>query len=158
MPGKTNAARLLDRLGIAYELRAYAWTEEELDAGHVAASLGLPPDRVWKTLVSRTERGEVLLACLPGPSHLDLKALAAAAGAKRCDMVAVREIQSLTGYVRGGVSPLSTKKPYRTFLHATLPELPRVSVSAGVRGLQILLAGADLVRATGGILAEVIQG
>jgi Cys-tRNA(Pro)/Cys-tRNA(Cys) deacylase len=157
VPAKTNAARALDRLGIAYELRSYAWSEDELDAEHVAAALGLDPSIVWKTLVSRTDRGEVLLTCLPGPAQLDLKALAAAAGAKRCELVPVREIQSLTGYIRGGVSPLATKKPHRTLLHASLPGLPQVSVSAGQRGLQIVLAGADLVRATGGALAEVIQ-
>ena len=157
MTAKTNAARALDRLGITYELRTYAWSEDELDAEHVAAALNLSAATVWKTLVSRTERGEVLLACLPGPAQLDLKALAAAAGAKRCELVPVKEIQALTGYVRGGVSPLGTKKVHRTFLHATLPALPQVSISAGQRGLQIWLAGADLVRATAGILTEVIQ-
>ncbi len=123
----------------------------------MAAALGLDSGIVWKTLVSRTDGKEVLLACLPGPAQLDLKALAAAAGAKRCELVAVREIQALTGYLRGGVSPLATKKPYRTVLHATLPSLPQVSISAGQRGLQILLSGADLVRAAAGALAEVIQ-
>ena len=123
----------------------------------MAGALGLDPQIVWKTLVSRTEGNEVLLACLPGPAQLDLKALAAAAGAKRCELVAVREIQALTGYVRGGVCPLATKKPYRAFLHLTLPLLPQVSISAGQRGLQILLAGGDLLRATSGSLAEVIQ-
>jgi Cys-tRNA(Pro)/Cys-tRNA(Cys) deacylase len=156
VPPKTNAARALDRWGISYELRSYPWSADRLDAEHVAQALSLPPEAVWKTLVSRTDRREVLLTCLPGPEQLDLKALATAAGCRRCELVPVKEIQALTGYVRGGVSPLGAKKPYRTFLHATLPALPRVSISAGQRGLQILLAGADLVRATGGTLAEVI--
>lgn len=157
MPAKTNAARILDRLGIAYEMRSYAWSEDALNAEHVAAALGLPPGSVWKTLVSRTEQGSVLLTCIPGPAQLDLKALAAAAVAKRCELVPVKEIRALTGYIRGGVSPLGTKKPYRTFLHATLPTLPRVSVSAGQRGIQLLLSGPDLVAATRGTLAEVIR-
>jgi Cys-tRNA(Pro)/Cys-tRNA(Cys) deacylase len=154
---KTNAARLLDRLGIAYELRAYADGGRVLSAEEVAAAIGLPPGEVWKTLVVRSDQGEAMLACLPGPAQLDLRALAAAAGCKAVALVPVEAIPALTGYVRGGVSPLATRRPLRTFLHATLPALPRVSVSAGRRGLQILLAGPDLVRATGGTLWEVTR-
>lgn len=146
---KTNAARILDQRGIRYELREYPADDGEIDAVSVAEKIGMPAGSVFKTLVARGDRSGVLVACIPAAAALNLKALAKASGNKRVEMVAVREIQSLTGYVRGGVSPLGMKKSYPTYVDASMLGLDRVSISAGRIGLQILLNGDDLVRALG---------
>jgi Cys-tRNA(Pro)/Cys-tRNA(Cys) deacylase len=145
---KTNAARLLDRAGIHYELREYAVDESDLSAGHVAAAIGMPPEQVFKTLVARGDRTGVLMACIPANTELDLKALAAASGNKKVELVAVKEVLGLTGYIRGGVSPVGTRKPYPLYLDETADLWDVISVSAGLRGCQLLLAPADLARAT----------
>lgn len=145
---KTNAARLLDTLGIGYELRDYDPGDEHLAAEEVAARVGLPPEQVFKTLVARGERTGVLLAVVPGDAALDLKALAKLSGDRKCDTVALKEVTPLTGYVRGGVTALACKKEYPTFVEETIELFDVVSVSAGVRGTQILLAPADYLRAT----------
>ena len=143
---KTNAVRMLDRAGIHYELREYQVDENDLSAPHVAEAVGMPPAQVFKTLVARGDRTGVLLACIPGDAELDLKALAAASGNKKVELVALKEVLALTGYVRGGVSPLGGKKPYPVYLDETAVLWDVISVSAGMRGLQMLLAPADLVR------------
>jgi len=143
---KTNAVRLLDRAGIHYELREYQVDENDLSAPHVAEAVGMPPAQVFKTLVARGDRTGVLLACIPGDAELNLKALAAASGNKKVELVALKEVLALTGYVRGGVSPLGGKKPYPVYLDETAVLWDVISVSAGIRGLQMLLAPADLVR------------
>jgi Cys-tRNA(Pro)/Cys-tRNA(Cys) deacylase len=145
---KTNAARLLDGLGIQYELREYDATDEHLNAVEVARRVGLPPEQVFKTLVVRGDRCGVLLAVLPGDSTLDLKAVARLSGDRKCDTVPLKEVQPLTGYVRGGVTALACRKEYPTYVDETIELFDRVSVSAGVRGTQILLAPSDYVRAT----------
>lgn len=146
---KTNAARILDGLGIAYELREYEADEEDLSAPRVAESIGMPAGQVFKTLVARGDRGGVLLACVPGSSELDLKALASASGNKKVELVALKDILSLTGYIRGGVSPVGSKKTYPVYLDSTADLWPVIAVSAGVRGCQMLLKPADLARAVG---------
>ena len=143
---KTNAARLLDREGIGYELREYAVDENDLSAPHVAEAIGMPPGQVFKTLVARGDRTGVLLACIPASAELDLKALAAAGGNKKVELVAVKEVLGLTGYIRGGVSPVGTRKPYPVYLDETAILWDVISVSAGVRGCQMLLAPDDLAR------------
>lgn len=143
---KTNAARILDRAGIHYELREYAVDENHLDAPHVAAAIGMPPDQVFKTLVVRGDRSGVLLAAIPANTELDLKALATASGNKKVELVAVKEVLGLTGYIRGGVSPVGARKPYPLYLDETAGLWDVISVSAGVRGCQMLLAPADLGR------------
>jgi len=143
---KTNAVRMLDRAGIHYELREYQVNENDLSAPHVAEAVGMPPAQVFKTLVARGDRTGVLLACIPGDAELNLKALAAASGNKKVELVALKEVLALTGYVRGGVSPLGGKKPYPVYLDETAVLWDVISVSAGMRGLQMLLAPADLVR------------
>jgi len=143
---KTNAARILDRAGVCYELREYPVDEADLSAPHVAAAIGMPPERVFKTLVARGDRSGVLLACIPASADLDLKALAAASGNKKVELVAVKEVLGLTGYLRGGVSPVGTRKPYPVYLDETAYLWDVISVSAGVRGCQMLLAPDDLVR------------
>ena len=144
---KTNAARMLDSAGIHYELREYQVDENDLSAPHVAAAIGMPPEQVFKTLVARGDRTGVLLACIPANAELDLKALAAASGNKKVELVALKEVLALTGYIRGGVSPVGARKPYPVYLDETADLWDAVSVSAGLRGLQMLLAPADLARA-----------
>jgi len=143
---KTNAARILDRASVRYELREYLVDEDDLSAPHVAAAIGMPPEQVFKTLVARGDRSGILLACIPASADLDLKALAASSGNKKVELVAVKEVLGLTGYVRGGVSPVGTRRPYPVYLDETADLWDVISVSAGVRGCQMLLAPDDLVR------------
>ena len=152
---KTNAARLLDRLGVAYELREYEVDPEDLAADVVARKVGLPPEQVFKTLVMRGDRHGVLLAVVPAHSEADLKALARVTGDRSVAPVALRELEPLTGYVRGGVSALGAKKAYPVVLDESALRFERISVSAGVRGTQLLVAPADYERAVGARTAAV---
>ncbi|MBL8172021.1 MAG: Cys-tRNA(Pro) deacylase [Acidobacteria bacterium] len=154
---KTIAARMLDQLKISYELRAYEVNEDELDAITVAHKVNMPPEATFKTLVARGDKTGVLMACIPGNAELDLKKLAAATGNKKVELVAVKEIQSLTGYIRGGVSPLGAKKKYPLWLDQQALGHQRVSVSAGQRGLQMILAPQDLQRAAQATLADLAK-
>jgi len=154
---KTIAARILDQMKIPYELREYDWSEDELDAVTVARKCGLPPEQVFKTLVTEGDKTGVLVACIPGDAELDLKALATISGNKRVEMVPVKEILGLTGYIRGGCSPLGMKKQYPFYLDETAEIIDQMAVSAGQRGLQIVLSGPDLIRATGAKLAALTK-
>jgi Cys-tRNA(Pro)/Cys-tRNA(Cys) deacylase len=154
---KTIAARMLDQLKIDYELRAYEVREDELDAVSVARKVNMPPEATFKTLVARGDKTGVILACVPGDAELDFKKLAAATGDKKVEMVAVKEIQSLTGYIRGGVSPLGSKKKYPLYIDRSAFDHERVSVSAGRRGLQMILAPQDLQRAADAIIADLAK-
>lgn len=145
---KTNAARILDALKIAYELREYPVDDAHLDAATVAARVGLPPEQVFKTLVVRGDRHGVCLAVVAGDSELDLKALAKLSGDRKIDTVPLKEVTPLTGYVRGGVTALACKKDYPVYVDDTIELFDVVSVSAGVRGTQILLAPGDYLKAT----------
>lgn len=143
---KTNALRLLESAGVVFQTREYAVDEEDLSAVRVAAAIGLPPERVFKTLVVRGDRTGVLLAAIPAPAALDLKALAAASGNKKVELAPLKDVLPLTGYIRGGVSPVGTRKPYPLYLDETADLWDSVSLSAGMRGLQMLVAPADLER------------
>jgi Cys-tRNA(Pro)/Cys-tRNA(Cys) deacylase len=154
---KTNASRLLDTLHIPHELRGYDPGDEHLTAEEVARRVGLPPEQVFKTLVCRGDRTGVLLAVIPGDATLDLKNLAKASGDRKCDTVSLKEVQPLTGYVRGGVTALACRKDYPTFVDETIELFDVVSVSAGVRGTQILLAPADYLRATKGKIGDIAR-
>lgn len=154
---KTLAARILDQLKIPYELRAYEVNEDELDALTVARKVGMPPEATFKTLVARGDKSGILMACIPGDAELDLKKIAAVTGNKKVELVAVKEIQSLTGYLRGGVSPLGSKKKYPMFLDETAILHDRISVSAGQRGLQMILAPLDLQRAAEATFADLAK-
>ena len=147
MPAKTNAARLLDQLGISYELREYEVDPNDLAAESVAAKIGLPPEQVFKTLVARGDRTGVVMAVIPGDQELDVKALAAAAGEKKIELVPVKELQALTGYIRGGVTALAGKREYPVYVDETIELFDVISVSAGMRGLQILVKPPDYIRA-----------
>jgi Cys-tRNA(Pro)/Cys-tRNA(Cys) deacylase len=152
---KTNAARLLEALHIRFELRAYDPGDEHLPAEEVARRVGLPPEQVFKTLVCRGDRTGVLLAVIPADATLDLKGLARLSGDRKCDTVALKEVQPLTGYVRGGVTAIGGRKDYPTFVDETLDLFDVVGVSAGARGTQIVVAPADYLRATRGKLGAI---
>lgn len=145
---KTNAARILDGLGIRYELRAYEVDPDDLTAETVAQKVGLPAEQVFKTLVARGDKKGVCLAVVPGNTELDLKALARLSGDSKCETVPLKDVQPLTGYIRGGVTALACKKDYPVYADETIELFDVISISAGQRGLQILLAPADYVRAT----------
>jgi Cys-tRNA(Pro)/Cys-tRNA(Cys) deacylase len=145
---KTNATRILDELRVKYELREYEVDPDDLSAETVAAKIGLPPEQTFKTLVARGDRGGVYLALIPGNMELDAKALARVTGDRRVDLVPLREVQQLTGYIRGGVTALGGKKNYPVYADETIELFDVVSVSAGVRGTQILLAPGDYLRVT----------
>ncbi|MFT5367309.1 MAG: Cys-tRNA(Pro)/Cys-tRNA(Cys) deacylase [Candidatus Latescibacterota bacterium] len=154
---KTNAARILDRLKITYETKTYTVEESDLSAEHVADLLNMPAEQVFKTLVARTDKRDIVLACVPGNSELNTKALGAAAGGKRADLVALKEVQSLTGYIRGGVSPLGTKKPLPVYIDQSAQQWPIISISAGQRGTQILIDPNNLIIATHAILCHITK-
>lgn len=154
---KTIAARMLDQQKIAYELREYEVNEDELDAITVARKVNMPPEATFKTLVARGDKTGVIMACIPGNAELDLKKFASATGNKKVELVAVKEIQALTGYIRGGVSPLGTKKKYPFYLDQTALDHERLSVSAGQRGIQMILAPADLQRAAAATLVDLVK-
>lgn len=153
---KTNAARILDNLKIEYELMEYPVDEEDLSAVHVAASVGLPVDMVFKTLVIRADK-DVIMCCIPGAAEVDLKKLAAISDHKRCELVPLKDVLGLTGYIRGGCSPLGAKKAYPVFIHQSINEHEKITVSAGKRGAQLVLAPADLIKATNAVVGDVIH-
>ena len=154
---KTNAARLLDQMGIPYELREYAVDPEDLAAEAVAAKIGLPPGQLFKTLVAQGDRHGICMAVIPGDTELDLKALAAASGDRKIHLVPVKELQKLTGYVRGGVTALAAKKAYPVYADGGIERFDVISISAGVRGLQILLAPVDYLKVVKTTLAVIAQ-
>lgn len=155
--GKTNAVRALDRLGVAYRLAEYEVDESDLSAETVAAKVGMPPEQVWKTLVARGDRHGVCLAVVAGNQALDLKALARLSGDRKVDTVALKEVQPLTGYVRGGVTALACKKDYPVYVDELVQLWDEIAVSAGMRGMQIILAPADYVRAVAATVGPIAK-
>jgi Cys-tRNA(Pro)/Cys-tRNA(Cys) deacylase len=154
---KTNAARLLDSLGIAYELRPYEVDPNDLTAISVARKIGMPPEQVFKTLLTESGTGEHLFAAVPGDAELDLKKLAQVSGQKKLELASLKQVEPLTGYIRGGVTVIAAKKPFPAFADETIELFDRISVSAGQRGLQIVLAPADYLRATEATLADLTK-
>ncbi len=144
---KTNAVRHLDTLKIRYELLEYEVDEDDLSAETVAGKIGLQLEKVFKTLVVRGDKTGVLMACVPSVGELDLKALAAASGNKKVEMVPLKEVLPLTGYIRGGVSPIGAKKAYPVYLDRGALDHDSISISAGVRGCQIFINPKDLMKA-----------
>jgi len=144
---KTNAARLLDSMGIEYQVREYEVDESDLSAQSVADKIGLPLEQVFKTLVVTGDKTGALLAIVPGDAELDVDALARVSGNKRVGMVPLKDVRPLTGYIRGGVSPLGTKKRFPVYLDETAILFDFISISAGMRGMQLLVAPDDLIRA-----------
>jgi Cys-tRNA(Pro)/Cys-tRNA(Cys) deacylase len=156
-PAKTNAARLLDSLNISYEVRAYDVDPEDLTAISVARKIGLPPEQVFKTLLAQTNTGGHLFAIIPGDSELDLKKLANATGAKKTELASLKEVEPLTGYIRGGVTVMGAKKPFPAYADETIELFDVISVSAGQRGLQLILAPADYLSAANATLADLTK-
>ncbi len=154
---KTNATRILDKLGIEYEIRSYQVDPDDLGAGKVALGIGLPAERVFKTLVARGDKHGVLLAVVPGDVEVDLKALARLSENKSVEMTHLNEVQPLTGYVRGGVTALACKKNYPVFADSSMEHFDRIAVSAGMRGQQIILAPSDYIRAAGATVGQTAR-
>jgi Cys-tRNA(Pro)/Cys-tRNA(Cys) deacylase len=152
---KTNAVRLLERLGVPFELRQYDVDPEDLSAETVARKVGMPPEQVFKSLVARGDKQGVCLAVVPGNCVLDLKALAKATGDKKIDTVPLVEVEPLTGYIRGAVTAVACKKDYPVYLDETAQLFDVISISAGLRGLQVLLAPDDYIRVTDAKLAPI---
>ena len=150
-PAKTNAARLLDSLGIAYEVQTYEVDPDDLSAISVARKLGMPAEQVFKTLLTTTGAGDYVFAVVPGDAELDFKKLARAAGWRKAEMASLKDVQPLTGYIRGGVTVFGAKKPYPIFVDETAILFDRISVSAGTRGTQLILAPDDYLRAAAAI-------
>jgi Cys-tRNA(Pro)/Cys-tRNA(Cys) deacylase len=155
MAGKTNVIRIVESLGITYETALYEAGEEHHDAVAVARRIGVEPEIVFKTLVARSEKGEIAIFCIPAPLELDLKKAARAAGAKKVELVGLKELLPLTGSVRGGCSPLGMKKDYPTWIDETALLHERIYVNAGCRGMQVILAAEDLRRACGARFSDL---
>lgn len=153
---KTNAARLLDKAGVRYSLNTYEVDEDDLSAVHVAAQLGVEPGLLFKTLVLRGDRNGIFVCVVPGDAEVDLKKAAKISGNKKAEMVAMKELLPLTGYIRGGCSPVGMKKQFPTYVDNSALERPGIYISAGVRGLQILIAPADLVSYLAAVTADLV--
>lgn len=156
MPQKTNAARLLDAAKIPYNLVSYTVDESDLSATHVAEQLGEDIACVFKTLVLRGDKTGIFVCIIPGDKEVDLKKAAKASGNKSCQMTQVKELLALTGYIRGGCSPIGMKKPYPMYIHQSAEEQSNLYVSAGVRGMQIHIATTDLIRFARLTIADLI--
>ena len=154
---KTNAMRLMDAAKIPYRAVEYEYDENDLGGEHVAAVTGMNPDQVFKTLVARGEKKGILVFCIPVSCTLDLKKAAHAAGDKKVEMIHMKELLPLTGYIRGGCSPVGMKKKYPTFLDETCELCDRIAVSAGQRGVQMLLRPADLARYVEAKICDIAQ-
>jgi Cys-tRNA(Pro)/Cys-tRNA(Cys) deacylase len=154
---KTNAARILDGLGIAYELRPYEVDLEDLSAPNVARKIGLPVEQVFKTLLTVANTGEHFFAVIPGDDELDLKKLATAAAVKKVELASLKEVEPLTGYIRGGVTVMGAKKAFPAYADETIELHDAISVSAGMRGLQLVLAPVDYLRASEATIADLTR-
>ena len=154
---KTNAVRLLEKAGIAYSTHEYHFDENDLAATHVAEELGEDIARVFKTLVLRGERTGLFVCVVPGDKEVDLTKAAHAAGDKKADLIAMKELLPLTGYIRGGCSPIGMKKPLPTFFHSTATDFDTIFVSAGMRGLQVEIAPQALIDFVGASTADLIK-
>ncbi len=156
-PAKTNAARLLDRAHIAYELIPYEVDENNLAADHVAESLGEDINLVFKTLVLHGEKAGYFVCVVPGNTEVDLKKAAKVAGAKKADLIPMKELLPLTGYIRGGCSPIGMKKPFPTFIHESASDHDFIYISAGQRGLQIKIEPGQLASYVGAQFADLVK-
>ncbi len=154
---KTNACRMLDALSISYETREYAVDPDDLSGQTVAKKIGLPPEQVFKTLLCRVDAEPIVFAVLSVADELDFKKLATAAGGRRAELVPIKDVQPLTGYIRGGVTVFGSKKAFPVFAEETIELFDTISVSAGMRGLQIFLSPVDYIRAAEARLANLVR-
>jgi Cys-tRNA(Pro)/Cys-tRNA(Cys) deacylase len=153
---KTNVVRILESMGIAFDVASYPVGDEHVDAVAVALELGVPADIVWKTLVARDEKDRPLVFCIPGNLELDQKKAARATGARAVRLIPLKELQPLTGYVRGGCSPIGMKKKLPTWIDEIATTYRRIYVNAGARGVQVIVSPADLARVTGAAWADLV--
>ena len=153
----TNAMRLLTQAGVPFSVQSYEVDEQDLSGVHAANKLGLPPEQVFKTLVARGEKKGIMVFCIPVAEELDLKKAAVLTGDKKIEMIHVRELQGLTGYIRGGCSPIGMKKKYPTFLDETAILFDQIYVSAGMRGMQLCIRPEDLIAYTEGKTADLVK-
>lgn len=154
---KTNAMRLLEQAKLAFRTTEYDYDENDLSGMHAAEAIGLPPEQVFKTLVARGVKKGILVFCIPVSCTLDLKKAASAAGDKNIEMVRMNDLLSLTGYIRGGCSPIGMKKSYPTFIDETAELFDEIAISAGVRGQQVILAPTDLIEYVDMIIDDLTQ-
>lgn len=158
---KTNAARLLDSLGMEYEVRTYEVDPEDLTATTVAKKIGMPAEQVFKTLLTRevvsSGRAQHFFAVIPGDAELDLKKLAQAAGVKKIELASLKDVEPLTGYIRGGVTVMAAKTAFAAFADETIELFDAISISAGLRGVQLVMKPGDYVRATGATVADLTK-
>ena len=152
---KTNVARLLDKAGIKYNLIPYEFDENDLAAQHVADSLGQDIAQVFKTLVLRGDKTGHIVCVIPGDKEVDLKALAKVSGNKKVEMIAMKDLLAVTGYIRGGCSPIGMKKRFPTYFHTTADDHEIIYISAGVRGLQVAINPKDLIQYVDAVIADV---
>ncbi len=155
--GKTNAIRYLEKLGIPHETLEYEMDSEDLSALHVAEVSGIPIDMLYKTIVCRGDKTGVMLVCIPGDAEVDMKKLAQVSGDKKAESIPLKEILPLTGYVRGGVSPIGCKKDYPLYINESVTAKERISISAGARGCQIILEPDDLVSIRNAIVGPIAK-
>ncbi|MFV0584837.1 MAG: Cys-tRNA(Pro) deacylase [Parabacteroides gordonii] len=155
---KTNVARLLDKAKVPYQLVPYEVDENDLSAIHVAEQLGENVEQVFKTLILHGDKSGYFVCVIPGADEVDLKKAAKVSGNKKCEMIPVKELLPLTGYIRGGCSPIGMKKHFPTYIHFSAEQFDNIYISAGQRGLQVLLAPADLVRETNASFADLVSG
>jgi len=156
-PPKTNVARLLDKAGISYTLQTYAFDPDDLAAQHVADALGEDISRVFKTIVLKGERTGHFVCVVPGDTEIDLKKAARAAGDKKADLIPMRELLPLTGYIRGGCSPIGMRRTFPTYFHSTATGFDSIYVSAGQRGLQVCLNPEALISYVGGTVCDLTK-
>lgn len=155
---KTNVARLLDKAKVPYQLVPYEVDENDLSAIHVAEQLGENVEQVFKTLILHGDKSGYFVCVIPGADEVDLKKAAKVSRNKKCEMIPVKELLPLTGYIRGGCSPIGMKKHFPTYIHFSAEQFDNIYISAGQRGLQVLLAPADLVRETNASFADLVSG
>lgn len=153
---KTNAARLLDRAQIFYELVAYEVDEKDLSATHVAKQLGQDTRQLFKTLLLQGNKGGCFVCVIPADSEVDLKKAATISGNKKCDLIPQKDLLPVTGYIRGACSPIGMKKHFPTYIHSTCHDFPYIFVSAGQRGLQLKIAPLDLIKITQAETASIV--
>ena len=151
---KTNAMRILDKAGIEYTYEEYEYDENDLDGHHVAEYLGIPYEEVFKTLTAVSDKGEYLVFCISVDDEIDLKKAAVLAGVKRVDLIQVKDLLNVTGYIRGGCSPIGMKKQYRTFIDEMAELIDSICVSAGQRGVQLKMKPADLISFTNAVVGD----
>ena len=154
---KTNAMRLIEAAGIAYRTEEYEFDEDNLSGMHVAEQVSLPKEQIFKTLVARGDKNGINVFCIPVDCELDLKKAASASGNKKVEMIHVKELLGLTGYIRGGCSPVGMKKKYATYFDETAVLFDEIAVSAGVRGCQLILDPEKLVKYVEGILIDIVK-